>query len=299
MKILIYSGGLGNQMFQYAFYKASSFRHRELWTTTAWYSFNNSHNGYELKKIFGISYCKNLSLPFKFKKKTGKDKVQQLNEVQNSSLTKILRNLLNNNPFVKFLEFSDSKYDSEFLNMKRFCIISGYFQNEKYFKDISDVIIKDFAFPVFADDSNIQIADKIQKTNSVSIHVRRGDYCGNSLYDGIATTDYYRNAVNYILKHVENPVFYIFSDDINWCEQNLEIQNEHYFINWNKGKNSFRDMQLMSLCKHNIIPNSSFSWWGAWLNQNKEKIVIAPSKWVNDNSGLDFSDIIPSSWVRI
>ena len=299
MKILIYSGGLGNQMFQYAFYKASSFMHRELWTTTAWYSFNNSHNGYELKKIFGISYCKNLSLPFKFKKKPGKDKVQQLNEVQNSSLTKILRNLLNNNPFVKFLEFPDSKYDSEFLNMKRFCIISGYFQNEKYFKDISDVIIKDFAFPIFADDSNIQISDKIQKTNSVSIHVRRGDYCGNSLYDGIATTDYYRNAVNYILKHVENPVFYIFSDDINWCEQNLEIQNEHYFINWNKGKNSFRDMQLMSLCKHNIIPNSSFSWWGAWLNQNQEKIVIAPSKWINDNSGLDFSDIIPSSWVRI
>ena len=299
MNIRIYAGGLGNQMFQYAFYKASSLSHKELWTTTAWYSFNNSHNGYELKRIFDISYRKNLALPFKLKKKTGDDKIQQLSEVQNSSLTKILRNFLTNNPFVKFFEFPDSKYDGTFLNTKKFCIISGYFQNEKYFKSVSDLVVKDFTFPDFDESENIQIAAKIKNTNSVSIHVRRGDYCGNPLFEGLVTTEYYKNAINFILKHVENPVFYVFSDDINWCEQNLNFQNEHYFINWNKGSNSFRDMQLMSLCKHNIIPNSSFSWWGAWLNQNKEKIVVAPSKWVNDNSRLDFSDIIPSSWVRI
>lgn len=299
MKILIYAGGLGNQMFQYAFYKASSLSHKELWTTTAWYSFNNSHNGYELKKVFNISHRRNLVLPFKLKRTSRKDKVQQLKEVQDSSLTKILRRFLYNNPFVKFYEVLDSKYNPEILNEKKFCIISGYFQNEKYFKSISDEIIKDFSFPAFSDDRNVQISEKMRKTNSVSIHVRRGDYCGNSLLEGIATTDYYKNAIDYIVKHVENSVFFIFSDDIEWCKQNLNIQNEHYFINWNKGSKSFRDMQLMSLCKHNIIPNSSFSWWGAWLNQNKEKIVIAPSKWVNDNSGLDFSDIIPSSWIRI
>lgn len=299
MKILIYAGGLGNQMFQYAFYKASSLSHKELWTTTIWYAFNNSHNGYELKKVFNISYKKNLSFPLKLKRKSSKDKVQQLKEVQNSSLTKILRNILSRNPFVTFLEMPDSKYNPDFLNVRKFCIISGYFQNEKYFKDLSNNLIKDFSFPAFSSAEDIQISEKIQKTNSVSLHVRRGDYCGNSLFEGIATIDYYRNAIDYIVRHVENPVFYIFSDDIEWCGQHLNIKKEHYFINWNKGKDSFRDMQLMSLCKHNIIPNSSFSWWGAWLNQNKEKIVIAPSRWINDDSKLDFSDIIPSSWIRM
>ena len=109
--------------------------------------------------------------------------------------------------------------------------------------------------------------------------------------------EYYEKAINYVKNKIEGPVFFIFSNDIDWCKENFSFE-EAYFVDWNIGEKSFRDMQLMSSCKHNIIANSSFSWWGAWLNNNLDKIIIAPSKWLNDER-VDIDDIIPEGWIKI
>lgn len=301
MKLIIYAGGLGNQMFQYAFFKAAELSKKKVWSTTAWYSLNNSHNGFELDRLFGIRLKRNFSLPFKINKNTKKDKKEQLKEVSESKSTSFLRSFLSKNPILKFSEYNDASYHPEVLDLKGINVIVGYWQNEKYFKDYRTQILDCFTFPEFSPEEtkNIEISEKIKSENSVSIHVRRGDYCGNPWYDGIITTEYYNRAIEYIKSKIENPHFFIFSDDIDWCEKNLNISDAHDFINWNKGSASYRDMQLMSLCKHNIIPNSSFSWWGAWLNNNSEKIVVCPTKWINECSNLDFDDICPSEWVRV
>ena len=141
---------------------------------------------------------------------------------------------------------------------------------------------------------------KIRQHKSVSIHVRRGDYVNHPLFGGICDKAYYQRAITYIQEKTDCDYYIIFSNDIKWCEENLSallMGKNVVFVNWNKGKDSYQDMYLMSRCNYNIIANSSFSWWGAWLNNNPEKIVVAPKIWMKvlDN---DF-DIIPTSWIRI
>jgi hypothetical protein len=138
----------------------------------------------------------------------------------------------------------------------------------------------------------------INTTTSVSIHIRRGDYLSSKFVDGfsnICTIDYYNRSIDKIKSNLDLPVFFVFSDDQEWVKQNIIIKNAFY-LNHNIGKNSWQDMYLMSKCKHNIIANSSFSWWGAWLNSNNQKIVIAPKKWWND---FKQDDVVPETWVRL
>ncbi len=119
--------------------------------------------------------------------------------------------------------------------------------------------------------------------------------CGGSLAD----TSYYSDAISYIGKHIKNPRFVVFSNDIVWCKNNMDYLDKNtVFVDWNHGADSFRDMQLMSACAHHIIANSSFSWWGAWLGRNKNKIVIAPSTWQQTKT-FDYRDLLPASWVKI
>ena len=184
------------------------------------------------------------------------------------------------------------------MTKKRINYYIGYWQSEKFFKDISDEIRKDFSFPKFTSEKNLEILKLIKSYNSVSIHIRRGDYLQNRGFNGLAPLEYYQKAIEYIKNKIENPHFFIFSNDIEWCRKNLSIENS-YYIDWNRGEESYRDMQLMSLCKHNIIPNSTFSWWGAWLNKNPNKIVIAPEKWFNDCVNIDYSNIVPETWIKI
>jgi Glycosyl transferase family 11 len=132
------------------------------------------------------------------------------------------------------------------------------------------------------------------------LHIRRGDYVQNpkaSAVHGTSTLDYYSEAIQLMIGEVGMPHVFIFSDDIDWVKGNLIIPSPHTFVCQNIGADSYRDMQLMSLCKHNIIANSSFSWWGAWLNPNPEKIVIAPKQWfVNANNTVD---LLPSTWITL
>ena len=135
--------------------------------------------------------------------------------------------------------------------------------------------------------------ESIKKTNSVSLHVRRGDYL-NLKNIGVLDVDYYTKAVEYIRKNVENPTFYIFSDDLEWCKNSLGFLDDFIFVD--RTQTEIGDLKLMSFCRHNIIANSSFSWWSAWLNQNPKKIVIAPKGWLLNDPGSN--KVILSDWVK-
>ena len=146
---------------------------------------------------------------------------------------------------------------------------------------------------------NADIAEKISQVNAVSLHVRRGDYISDkkNAFIGVCTLDYYKTAIEKIKTQVDNPVFFVYSDDINWVKNNLVIDKTAVFVNHNRGQESYNDMHLMSLCKHNIIANSSFSWWGAWLNTSPDKIVIAPKQWFANMQ--DTSDLLPDNWLKM
>ena len=144
-------------------------------------------------------------------------------------------------------------------------------------------------------------SDAIDSSVSVSVHIRRGDYVTNrhtNAVHGVCPLSYYKKAMKFIEDRVAQPEYFVFSDDLDWVKGNLQTHSKVRFVDNNRESNSYNDMHLMSLCKHSIIANSSFSWWGAWLGGNKDKIVVAPSQWFRDRE-LDSSDHIPSSWYRM
>jgi len=179
--------------------------------------------------------------------------------------------------------------------------LEGYWPSEKYFLDIGSIIRKDFTLKNKPDKTNIALLKRISIYNSVSIHVRRSDYVSDQkTYDfhGVCGLDYYKKAISLIAEKTNNPHFFIFSDDPDWCKSNFRLQSSTIYVTHNLGVKDYEDMRLMSACKHNIIANSSFSWWGAWLNSNPNKIVMAPKKWFCDKS-IDTKDLIPQDWIKI
>lgn len=294
MKIVIASAGLGNMMFQYALVVAlrSKGERAVLFVSEA----NAHHNGYELENVFpavkpyhglsriGTSY-------YHFLGKVRKIKIFSRKKTPHRLLFLSFERVSPENNFVYLPEvFSKPKKNQYF---------SGAFQSYRFFEDCRDRLLKEFAF----DESKLseeskQMADRIMCCNSVSIHVRRGDYMSPLWYEylgSICNVDYYQRALTEMENNVKEPCFFVFSDDIDYVRDNLNIPNAIY-VNFNHSDNSWQDMYLMSLCKHNIIANSSFSWWGAWLNKNEEKIVIAPKKWW---ASLDNDNVVPPSWIRI
>ncbi|MCL2597945.1 MAG: alpha-1,2-fucosyltransferase [Paludibacter sp.] len=194
-----------------------------------------------------------------------------------------------------------SFYFAEIEQITNNTYIKGYFQNEKYFNFIRDKLLKDFSIRNEIDDNNQNLSNKINSENAVSIHIRRGDYLNslNASLFNLLDIDYYKKAIKYILKEVENPVFYVFTEDFQWAKtQFAALDIPITIVDWNIGSQSYLDMILMSRCKHNIIANSSFSWWGAWLNQYPEKKIIAPQNWFK-NPKMNETHIIPSNWIKL
>lgn len=289
MITVILLGGLGNQMFQYAAGRALSLKLQS----------GLSVDTFLLRK-------KTKTTARNFELNVFNIEIREINPLKNKLITKSffflnkygLKNLI----FGLCDIFCDQKaqsFDQRFNNIDRDITLFGYFQNENYFKSISGNLREDFRFinPLLGE--NADIANKIGSTASVSIHIRRGDYLNPNVNLSLLNIEYYRRAISYIQEKITDPVFYIFSDDINWVKENLDLsQSPHTFIDWNTGNRSFLDMQLMSLCQHNIIANSSFSWWGAWLNCNPDKIVIAPDTWYKNETAADFPiGFIPEKWV--
>ena len=195
-------------------------------------------------------------------------------------------------------------FNKEIFEVKGNVFLRGYWQTEKYFKTAEDIIRKDFAFEKKKNEETLALADRMQHTNAVSLHVRRGDYVSSpsaNSFHGLARLEYYRKAIALIKEKTADPFFYIFSDDAAWAEEHLAKDNsDTLVVKHNSGEDSWQDMYLMSMCNHHIIANSSFSWWGAWLNNKENKIVIAPKIWFADEKmNNQTGDLKPAGWVEI
>jgi hypothetical protein len=208
------------------------------------------------------------------------------------------KDLLGAKPIIK--ERKEHVFDAEILNIKRDVALWGFWQNEKYFQDIESKLREAFRFRHPLEGEVKEFAVKIVSSESVSLHVRRGDYRSTKTSAVMAemTPAYYQEAARTIATKVSNPEFFVFSDDIEWCKANITLDFPATYVPASvAGPKASFHMELMSLCKHNIIANSTFSWWAAWLNSNKAKIVIAPKSWYVD--GRDFQGMIPDGWIKL
>jgi len=193
------------------------------------------------------------------------------------------------------------RFDPEVLALPDGVYLSGYWQSERYFEDVADLIREELAFRTPATGRNAEISKEIADHHSVSLHVRRGDYLTDpAVYamHGVCSIDYYHRAVDFIRKRVSDPTFYLFSDDPQWVRENLDLRDRVRLLDHNGIDAGVEDLRLMSRCAHHIIANSTFSWWGAWLDPDPDKIVIAPKRWFADDS-IDTADLLPASWVKL
>jgi hypothetical protein len=200
-----------------------------------------------------------------------------------------------------FVEERDLSFDPGVLRISGGVYLAGYWQSEKYFADVAELIRQEFTLKSEPDKLNQQVLDEIEVTNSVSLHIRRGDYVSDPVINqvhGVLGLDYYSRAVNFVAGRTTQPHFFVFSDDIAWAKENLRLSFPLSFVEHNVEDREYEDLRLMCHCKHHIIANSSFSWWGAWLNASPDKIVVSPEKWFSDLS-LDTKDLIPEHWVKI
>ena len=286
MVIVKIIGGLGNQMFQYAYAKALEQKGHEVKIDISAFETYKLHGGYQLDKY-------NIDLDSSIKDENDKF-------YKNTFFYKVLRRF--GMDFSRRIKEKSLLFDKKLLEIDDNSYLDGYFQCEKYFKDIREIILKQFTINQDISNYTKEIKNKIQNSqNSCSLHIRRGDFVNskNINIHGACDIEYYKKAMKYLEEKVENINYFIFSDDIEWVKENLAIQNAIY-IDSKEKRIPHEDIYLMSLCKNNIIANSSFSWWGAWLNQNENKIVIAPKRWfADDKLESQSKDIVCESWVKI
>jgi hypothetical protein len=285
-------GGLGNQMFQYATARALSIDlNTQLVLDISDFDGYSLHQGFELNRVFNCEA--NIASD------------DDLSAILHWQKSKLARRLLKKFPFnflrsKKFVLEPSFQYWSGIKNIADNSYLMGYWQSESYFSHHAETIRSDFRFKPELTSKNTEVLAHINEANAVSLHVRRGDYVQNAHTNathGVCSLQYYKNAIDQIANSVKAPVFFVFSDDIEWVKSNLQIDFPCFYIDHNHGIDSFNDMRLMSNCQHHIIANSSFSWWGAWLNANPEKIVIAPKQWFANNTNV--SDLLPKGWIKL
>lgn len=284
-------GGLGNQMFQYAFgYALSRHHNQSMKLDTSTYKGQNLRH-YQLNQLntnLGIASANEIS---------------SLKYTPENTLQMVIRKLGRKQRILSqhFYNEPHFQYDNNAFKAKDYTYFNGYWQSEKYFVAYRSELLEQFTLrnPLYPKSKEYQ--KLILSSNSVSLHVRRGDYITNTLTNsvhGICSIDYYKKAIRVIEKNIATPAYFIFSDDLSWTKDNLDFLSNVTYIELEDSALDFEEMYLMSLCQHHIIANSSFSWWGAWLNSNPNKIVIAPQKWFNDTS-INTDDLIPESWLRL
>lgn len=277
MKIINISGGLGNQMFQYAFLLAMrDATGDECLMDVSKYATYNRHNGFELERVFCITA-----------RSATKEELKRVTRyTTNYKLSRVLRKFLPKRKTEVVEEMPSCRYMPEvFTKAKGDLFYEGIWQNEKYFGHVRPLILKEFTYRNPLSVTNAQAVHKFSEKTTVSIHVRRGDYLKHKNYIGLCGLDYYASAIGYVRKKYDSEIhFAIFSNDMTWCREHLLPlidRCEYTLVDWNKGRESYNDIRLMSACRVNIIANSSFSWWAAYLNEHPEKEVIAPKTWTN------------------
>ena len=283
--------GLGNQLFQYAVGKSISIKkHTDLYIDKSWY-----------QKDTGEFTKRNFSLTL-FNAKYQEANTKQIKSIINPKLPFGIRSIYwriqNTLPYFKkkWVKEKAKSFDPNIFKCKKNAYLQGFWQTEKYFVDIRDQLLKDLTLAKPID--NNPYKNSIESSDSpVSIHIRRGDYIKETSEHITLDLAYYAKSIEHIRSKVSSPSFFLFTDDPDWVkENNLFSSNKEYTLV--EGQNPEIDLTLMSKCDHNIIANSSFSWWGAWLNQNPEKIVVAPKLWFK-NPDIDTSDLIPEKWLRL
>jgi len=271
-------GGLGNQMFQYAAgIRLSNRLKTNLYIDNNWFFSTKDREDLPKRQydlwVFGI-----------------RPRAISLRE----------RYQLKIRPFTVFKE-KNYAYDPEFEKLKGNVIIDGYWQSYKYLLGERSKLLGTYKFPEIESSANKKVLGQIKGTNSISLHVRRGDYINNRNtldYHGLMSLDYYKKAVDLLRREIENPHIFVFSDDIGWCQKNLKLKIPMTFVKQDHDTHAVEDLRLMSICKSNIVANSSFSWWGAWLNTSPGKKVVAPKLWFA-NAKHNTKDLLPTEWIKI
>lgn len=283
-------GGLGNQMFQYAIGRSLAIRNNtDLKLDISLYQ--TEQEGMEKRKYelncFALEDCFFAS-------------AHDLFWIENRKSKRLLKKIIPIKRWMRVIKEKSPEFDLSILNLPDNVYLDGYWNSEKYFLKVKDSIKKEFVFKGQISSENKELLILITSVESISLHIRRGDYVNDYKtlqHHGLCDIDYYSKAIETIGDKVQSPYFFVFSDDLEWAKTNLKLKYPVVYIDNNRKDDSFWDMYLMCKCKHNIIANSTFSWWGAWLNENPNKIIIAPQKWLNANFNTD--DIVPNRWIKI
>lgn len=288
MIIVRLKGGMGNQMFQYALGRSLSIKNRVPFKIdiSSYKIENEVKRRYDLG-IFNIveDIAEEKEIPLLYRNLNDNLFLSKIN----SAINKFMKN--------KGKETSFS-FDSKVLGLGSDIYLDGYWQSQKYFIDIEDIIRRDFTLKKKLSLNIENLKELIKKENSLCIHVRRGDYVGNKKHE-VVGRDYYDNAIEKMERLTKIDNIYVFSDDIKWCEENMKFEFPTTFVGEEyAGENAEGHLVLMSACNNFIIPNSSFSWWAAWLSDYKDKIVIAPKQWFGDKN-INTDDLISNEWIRI
>ncbi len=287
MILIALKGGLGNQMFQYALGRTISLK-------------NNDTLSLDTGGLSRANDVGDIYRPFALNAFAIRAQVATPEEVQSlkyphGALSKLCRRFE-----FKVLLRRHVGFEPSILAKRGDLYLDGYWQSPKYFEAIRTTLLEDFTLLSPMSGSAESIANRMHVSTSVSVHIRRGDYVANQKVAasyGPCTELYYKRAVAEIIKHIPNPTWFIFSDDIDWVKDTLTFPGTVIYVS-GEAANDQEELLLMAACAHNIIANSSFSWWGAWLNQNPEKVVIAPSPWF-DTRPQDHADLLPSSWIQV
>ncbi|MHB8117593.1 MAG: alpha-1,2-fucosyltransferase [Methanothrix sp.] len=284
------NGGLGNQLFQYAMARRLALINDVPLKLDISEFENDNLRNYALGNF---NIVENIASP------SERAKLLKTNNIA----SKIMLHIGKLKPYYRrsYIKERFFHFDPNILKVSHDVYLEGYWQSEKYFKDIEDVIRYEFRVKPDQDEANKAMAQNIMSKEAVSIHIRRGDYVTDpktNKFHGTCSLGYYLNGIEKIADLISNPHFFIFSDDHQWIQDNLKIEYPATFVTHNGAGKDYEDLRLMTLCNHHIIANSSFSWWGAWLCENEKKMVFAPVKWFNA-SEFDTKDLIPASWQRI
>lgn len=285
-------GGLGNQMFQYAAGRCLAYKYKTELKLDIRDFGNYTLRNYDLNNfdiIENFATSSDLSrILFPSDRLTAK------------VFKRVIWNLSHVQP-IEYIKEKKFSFQQNILNLPDNVYLDGYWQNEKYFLDIEDIIRNEFCIVNPLTPTSQDIAEQIKNCESVSIHVRRGDYVSDpktNSYHGTCGLEYYSKAIDIIHEKIDKPHFFIFSDDPEWACCNVNPGEPTTYVRHNDCLHDYEDICLMSMCKHHVIANSSFSWWGAWLSSCKNKIVLAPKRWFLDEKANSEYEL-PDSWLRL
>jgi hypothetical protein len=298
--------GIGNQMFQYAYARAASLRRRTPFKLDlGWFELQGHHRDYGLDRF---NIMEDIATRQEVAHALCKDRAPATRRILlacNKLRPRRLRN---------FVQEDLSRLDDELLRVGKNTYVYGYFGSAEFFKDAEEAIRRDFTLKAPLDDRNADLIRRLEDCNSVCLSARRGDFVNHPLYD-VCGPDYFQRAADWMAGRVEAPHFFVWSDDNTWARDNLALRQPHTFVDHNY-PNFYEDLRLMTRCKHYIIPNSTFSWWGAWLSGNREALVVAPARWLNlealklpryaeflhdwcSTGTIDLAHSLPAHWVRL